>query len=249
MAFKSDILFSILVHATIVTTALAFAGRDAASRVPENYVAVALLEDTIEKKPLSGEKKKRPTKDNLATPRSPESNSPKTSPPIADREEITPAPVSDEKGPMKENAGVVKDSPFAGGATAQAVQGAVNPLPSSGKMPMPLSVGAVSQTGRGDNRGGADSGAPGTIVAIRAAIEKAKNYPVLARRRGIEGTVVTGFRINSKGFPEGITITKSSGYSLLDNAARETIIRAAPLPSVTGNIEIPITFRLMRDTE
>lgn len=85
------------------------------------------------------------------------------------------------------------------------------------------------------------------IRAIRAAIERAKSYPLLAKKRGLEGTVVTGFRINSKGLPEGITITKSSGYSLLDNAAKETIIKAAPLPSMTGNIEIPITFRLTRD--
>jgi len=85
------------------------------------------------------------------------------------------------------------------------------------------------------------------IKAIRAAIERAKSYPLLAKKRGLEGTVTTEFHISNKGLPEGIKITKSSGYTLLDTAARETIIRAAPLPSVKGNIEIPITFRLTRD--
>jgi protein TonB len=248
MGIRRNVVLSFVIHASLLTAAAGFITvKDAVFRVPENYVAVALLEDTIEKKPLSGEKKKGPTKNSLATPRGPESSSPKTFSPMADRQEITPAPVSDEKGPMKENAGIVKDSPFADRGTAEATQRAASSRPSSGTTPMPLSVGAVSQTGQGDNRGGADSRDLGAIVAIRAAIEKAKKYPALARRRGIEGTVTAEFRINSRGMPDEIRITKSSGYSLLDNAAKETIISAAPLPSVTGNIEIPITFRLTRD--
>lgn len=85
------------------------------------------------------------------------------------------------------------------------------------------------------------------IGNIRAAIERALIYPPLARKRGMEGTVTAEFAITNRGMPEGIRITKSSGYTLLDTAARETIIKAAPLPSVTGNIEIPITFRLTGD--
>ena len=93
-------------------------------------------------------------------------------------------------------------------------------------------------------KGGAGAGDTALTGVIRGAIQRALIYPATARRRGIEGTVVAEFRINGEGLPEGVRITKSSGHGLLDNAARETITRAAPLPRVKGKIEIPITFRL-----
>jgi TonB family protein len=79
---------------------------------------------------------------------------------------------------------------------------------------------------------------------LRIAIDKAKEYPRTAKRRGLEGTAITEFTINSRGFPEDIRIAKSSGVPILDLAAKETIMRAAPLPRLDGLIEIPITFRL-----
>lgn len=91
---------------------------------------------------------------------------------------------------------------------------------------------------------GGGIGGQSLIHQIRAAIERAKIYPVLARKRKQEGTVVTGFSINSNGLPENIRIIKSSGINILDSAARDTIIRAAPFPIVKGSIEVPITFIL-----
>jgi TonB family protein len=79
---------------------------------------------------------------------------------------------------------------------------------------------------------------------IRAAIEKAKIYPLLARKKRIEGTVVTGFTINSRGYPENIKIKKSSGHEILDSATISILKRSAPLPSMNGEILIPINFRL-----
>ncbi len=79
---------------------------------------------------------------------------------------------------------------------------------------------------------------------IRVAIEKAKTYPYLARKRGIEGAVTAEFAIDNKGLPQNIIIVKSSGYELLDKAARDTILRAAPFPLIQERVEIPITFRL-----
>ncbi len=79
---------------------------------------------------------------------------------------------------------------------------------------------------------------------IRAAIEKAKIYPLLARKKRIEGTVVTEFTINSRGYPENIKIKKSSGHEILDSATISILKRSAPLPSMNGEILIPINFRL-----
>ncbi len=79
---------------------------------------------------------------------------------------------------------------------------------------------------------------------ITAAIEKAKTYPFLARKKKIEGTVIAAFRINAKGYPQDINIRKSSGFEILDSTAMKIVIKAAPFPHVAEPVEIPITFRI-----
>ncbi len=91
---------------------------------------------------------------------------------------------------------------------------------------------------------GSGGGDQGLLRQIKEAIERAKVYPDLARKRRQEGTVVMEFLINSRGIPEDIRITKSSSFDLLDSAAKRTIVRAAPFPVVKGRIEVPITFVL-----
>jgi TonB family protein len=83
---------------------------------------------------------------------------------------------------------------------------------------------------------------------IRAAIEEAKDYPLLARKKRIEGTVITGFTINNKGYPEDIRLEKGSGSEILDSAAIKIVKRAAPFPRVNGKIVVPITFKLTDST-
>lgn len=137
-------------------------------------------------------------------------------------------------------------------------------------VPPPLgSSDAVRSGGKGADQGGSESGIEGlslyirgmggdasdssfgsgigdgnAIGQIREAIERAKIYPELARKRRLEGMVVTEFSINDKGLPENIRVTKSPGFTLLDSAARDTIIKAAPFPVVKGRIEVPINFIL-----
>ena len=89
-----------------------------------------------------------------------------------------------------------------------------------------------------------DSGNSFVLEAIRSAIERAKNYPFLARKKKIEGTVITEFTISSRGNPEDIKIKESSGSEILDSAAIKIITRAAPFPKVNSKIVIPITFKL-----
>ncbi|OHE61312.1 MAG: hypothetical protein A2Z47_14805 [Thermodesulfovibrio sp. RBG_19FT_COMBO_42_12] len=79
---------------------------------------------------------------------------------------------------------------------------------------------------------------------IRSAIEKARTYPFLARKKRIEGTVITNFTINSKGYPQDIKIEKSSGSEILDSAAIKIVMKAAPFPAVDGEIAVPISFKL-----
>jgi len=86
--------------------------------------------------------------------------------------------------------------------------------------------------------------APQQWTAIQAAIERTKNYPRLARERGIEGEVRLRFRLNSAGIVESVEVVKSSGYEILDRASVQAVYRAAPMPSVNGWIEVPIAYVL-----
>jgi TonB family protein len=94
--------------------------------------------------------------------------------------------------------------------------------------------------------GGGSAGfiAPGQWAIIEAAIEHSKNYPRLARERGIEGVVHLRFRLNPSGAVEKIEILKSSGSELLDSASIRSVYRAAPMPYVNGWVEVPIAYVL-----
>ncbi len=97
---------------------------------------------------------------------------------------------------------------------------------------------------RENDRNNPDQDTKDLFALIRNAIEKAKIYPLLARKRRIEGTVITEFTINNNGYPQDIKIKKSSGHEILDSAAMKIVRNAAPLPFVKGEIIVPISFRL-----
>lgn len=82
------------------------------------------------------------------------------------------------------------------------------------------------------------------LKIIRDSIERAKVYPPLARKKGIEGKVILRFRVSNNGEIDEVRVVKGSGFEILDRMSIETIKRSAPLPYVSGWIEIPLIFRL-----
>ena len=97
---------------------------------------------------------------------------------------------------------------------------------------------------------GKDAGGPGNGVPfdqlqhLRLAIESAKTYPRLARERGIEGTVLVKFKMLPSGDVETVSVVKSSGVQILDDASVRTVYRAAPMPFVNGWVEVPMVYEL-----
>jgi len=79
-------------------------------------------------------------------------------------------------------------------------------------------------------------------------------YPVLARRRGWEGTVHLLVLVFANGRVGDITIEKSSGYPLLDKTALKAVTRYRFVPGRQGDhpvamqVRIPVNFRL-QDTD
>jgi periplasmic protein TonB len=88
---------------------------------------------------------------------------------------------------------------------------------------------------------------------LRDWLDRHKDYPRLAQRRGEEGTVVLAFTLNRYGMVLEHAIVRSSGHTMLDNTVEHLIRRAQPLPAIPPemNIEllqmiVPIEFRLER---
>lgn len=80
------------------------------------------------------------------------------------------------------------------------------------------------------------------LSEIRARIEGVKRYPEAARRMQLGGRVVVRFRIDAQGGVVEAAVTHSSGSDLLDDAALETVRRAAPLSFFPDPLSIALKF-------
>lgn len=121
----------------------------------------------------------------------------------------------------------------------------------------PLSVATPSVAGQGRL-----SGSDGTAIeestalaAYRQALIQAalgyKRYPPLARERGWEGIVELSVVVLPRHPTPVLKVSRSSGFSLLDEQALEMMSRAVrrlPVPeglqSVRGSFAVPIRFQL-----
>ncbi|GEM_PF-3488475 len=87
------------------------------------------------------------------------------------------------------------------------------------------------------------------ISSFANKIESLKHYPYIARRRGIEGTVIVFVHLNKTGELMNIALKASSGYEILDMSTLELIKKATPFRHGYHSdlkIEIPVSYRLMR---
>jgi len=75
-------------------------------------------------------------------------------------------------------------------------------------------------------------------------------YPLAARRRGIEGTVLVRAEISAGGECQRAELKKTSGHEMLDHAALEAVKKWRFMPAKRGSqavvawVEVPITFKL-----
>jgi periplasmic protein TonB len=110
--------------------------------------------------------------------------------------------------------------------------------------------GGSGRDGRGDGEGG--SALQGYLAAVRMRIDAAKRYPRIAEQRRIEGRALVTFSLSAAGVLIGEPkLTRSSGYSQLDEAALMAVSRGAPYPEFPGRaedlpaaLEVEVTFIL-----
>lgn len=109
--------------------------------------------------------------------------------------------------------------------------------------------GAASRgAGRASQAGNAAvSNYPGKVVA---KLRRSLRYPREAQRQRLRGEVRVAFIVSSNGGVSGIRVVRSSGSPILDQAAVETVQRAAPFPKIPADagrsswpFTVPLEFR------
>jgi protein TonB len=154
---------------------------------------------------------------------------------------------------MKEPAGSLKASPTPGGRGEGGAVFFASPGPEPGKEGIAVGGGGKG-SGAGKGEGGTSrftgvqgsSGDGDSVIAeIMRRIERAKRYPRMARKMGIEGRATVRFKLKGNGKIEQAELEETSGSEILDQASLETIRRAAPLPYKEGWLKVVIVFKIL----
>lgn len=113
------------------------------------------------------------------------------------------------------------------------------------------STAAEPVAGLGSGRAAAKAPGGGELDSIINAflqqIEKRKDYPYMARRRGQEGTVTVAVRLNEVGELASVQVLRSSGVAALDEAALALVRKVCPFTHNTGQMiamNIPIDYQI-----
>jgi protein TonB len=91
---------------------------------------------------------------------------------------------------------------------------------------------------------------PKTVSGVEYVQPPRPEYPATSRRMNEEGKVMLRVLVNERGRPEQAEVQKSSGYSRLDEAARQAAMRAVFKPHaedgkpVAVYALIPINFSI-----
>lgn len=111
----------------------------------------------------------------------------------------------------------------------------------------PPAAGSGDGVGGGSGSGiGGGSGGDPRLAEIWKKIDRAKYYPEIARLRGIEGSPRVTFSIREDGSVGRVDLAKSCGEAILDEAAKEAVVRAAPLPYYPAPITLAVRYALRR---
>jgi protein TonB len=129
-------------------------------------------------------------------------------------------------------------------------EAAVASVPPEPARTAPARVASVPEQAAADTHPSMDRRDVAFQRALLSHIARYRRYPEGARRNQARGTVQLVFSMLRDGTVTDVRIASSSGYSLLDIAAIETIRKAQPLPRIPAelpeslNILVPVAFGL-----
>ncbi len=100
-------------------------------------------------------------------------------------------------------------------------------------------------------RAGSSSNIDQYLTRLARHLSRHRDYPRRAQRLNMEGTPVVLFRFNRQGELLDYSLSEGSSHNLLDEAALEMLVAAAPLPAVpddmqgeTFSFQLPVRFNL-----
>lgn len=88
------------------------------------------------------------------------------------------------------------------------------------------------------------------ISLLRDEIQQHFYYPKLAQRRNWQGKVQLAFDVNTHGSIKNVTVQKTSGHEILDNAAMSALNKVSTIPDYWvqqeyfSNLKLTIKYRL-----
>jgi len=121
---------------------------------------------------------------------------------------------------------------------------------------LPVDETGERPTGTGSPASAVDAPATGssrTGIAAPGILSKVDpTYPPAARKAGLEGTVLLRIQIQANGQPGDITVARSSGHNMLDEAAIAAVAKWRFVPAknrssgrtVACTTSLPVSFRL-----
>lgn len=172
--------------------------------------------------------------------------------------ETLPLPKPPRKSPAKPPPAAASSAATKPPTTAEAASSNVGTSAPSAAQGAPTGVGDLASlsTGTGSD---AESTAPAWAPSARIRYEELlfswmdrhKQYPLLAQRRGLEGSGLLRVRIGRDGRVLVRRIDRSTGETMLDQAALDMVRRAGPFPKVPAEYAgssfefvAPIEYRL-----
>lgn len=252
MEFRHNLAVSFFLHAAILIAAVTvIAGRDAVRRVPFTPVYIELVSElSAQPQHSSSITKKTPLPKTTVVSLPPDASVHSSQQLALSSRQTETKVVSEPTGVTNRDADVAPtekkedENQVRGQGFSFIDNGLKSQSHAVSSMAGPAETNSSVRpiTGTAEGKGHASA-----VAAIRTAIERAKYYPLTAKRRGIEGTATVEFTINGDGMPGKINIAASSGSEILDNAALATITRAAPFSHDIRTIKVPISFKLEKD--
>ncbi|WP_153768852.1 TonB family protein [Labrenzia sp. CE80] len=123
-----------------------------------------------------------------------------------------------------------------------------SPAGAGGNSNQTAQKGGAKNSGKGSSAGNAKvSNYPGKVAR---KLRRSLRYPSAAKRKRLTGNVHVSFSVDSAGRASRIRIARSSGSSILDKAAVETVRRASPFPKIPPEAQrkrwaftVPLAFR------
>jgi len=242
---RHNIIFSVITHSILLAAALLIGGSSEIRKA--HLITVSLFDEKENSTPgketaVAGQKQITQHREPAKNARKTETRPP-SAPEIIPRQD--PAPLAQ----VNPRSDVNKDS--APGVTDSQTQGVSSQVGGSGQSAFSSQtqrIGSGDAASASASYGQKGQGSDALLKQrIRDALQANLIYPYIARKRRIEGTVLMEFRLNGRGMPEGIRVAKGSSYAVLDEAARETVLKTSPFPAKDTSIEVPIRFSLTGD--